>query len=134
MAAILDLDGGVPVVYEGDWATRWPETSWNGVWEIVGETGKLLWRGDKEDRGTGEVLLERWGEEPWAVEQEDLEFVEREATLRALREAIEDGGQPETAASDNVKSLAVMLGCLRSVESGRPVDVAALLAAGGAKL
>jgi hypothetical protein len=41
---------------------------------------------------------------------------------------------PETAAADNVRSLAAMLGCVSSIESGEPVDVAALLAAGGAKL
>jgi predicted dehydrogenase len=134
VAAILDLEGGVPVVYEGDWATREPETSWNGEWEIVGETGRLLWRGDAEDRGEGEVLLQRWGEEPRPVEQEVLEVVERAATLQSLRAAVEDGGVPETAAADNVKSLAVMLGCVGSIEEGEPVDVAALLAAGGAKL
>jgi predicted dehydrogenase len=134
VVAALDLEGSVPVVYEGDWATRRPETSWNGHWEIVGESGRLLWRGDPEDRGEGEVLLEKWSEEPRPVEQEKLEFVERGATLQALRAAVEGGETPETAAADNVKSLAVVLGCVRSIEGGGSVDVAALLAAGGAKL
>jgi predicted dehydrogenase len=134
VAALLDLEGGAPVVYEGDWATHEPETSWNGEWMIVGEAGRLLWSGSKVDRGTGKVLLERWGREPRLVGQLDLEFVEREATLQALRAAIEDGEPPETAAADNVKSLAAMLGCVRSIESGNAVDVAALLAARGAKL
>jgi predicted dehydrogenase len=134
VAALLDLEGGVPVVYEGDWATFGPETSWNGDWEIVGEAGRLLWSGSNEDRGTGEVVLERWGRQPRLVEQRDLEFVEREATLQALRAAIEGGEPPETVAADNVRSLAAMLGCVMSIESGEPVDVAALLAARGAKL
>jgi predicted dehydrogenase len=134
VAAILDLDDGVPVIYEGDWATHEPETSWNGDWEVVGEVGRILWSGSKEDRRTGEVVLERWGEEARLIEQSDLEFVEREATLQALRAAIEGGEPPETVAADNVRSLAAMLGCVRSIESGEPVDVAALLAARGAKL
>jgi predicted dehydrogenase len=134
VAALLDLEGGVPVVYQGDWATHEPETSWNGDWEIVGEAGRLLWSGSKEDRGTGEVVFERWDGEPRLLEQRHLEFVERGATLQALRAAIEGGEPPETAADDNVKSLAAMLGCVRSIESGAPVDVAALLAARGAKL
>lgn len=134
VAVLLDLDCGVPVVYEGDWATFDPETSWNGDWEIVGEAGRLLWSGSKEDRGTGEVVFERWGEEARHIEQHDLEFTEREATLQALRAAIEGGEPPETVAADNVKSLAAMLGCVGSIESGEPVDVAALLAARGAKL
>jgi predicted dehydrogenase len=134
VAAILDLDGGVPVVYEGDWATRGPETSWNGEWEVVGEEGRLLWRGDREDRGKGEILLERWDEEPRPVEQGNAAFVERAATLQALREAVENGRPPETSAEDNMRSLAVVLGCVRSIESGEKVDVAALLAASGANL
>jgi predicted dehydrogenase len=134
VAALLDLEGGVPVVYEGDWATFGPETSWNGDWEIVGEAGRILWSGSEEDRGTGEVVLERWSREPRLVEQRNLEFVEREATLQALRAAIEGGEPPETVAADNVKSLAAMLGCISSIESSEPVDVAALLAARGAKL
>ena len=77
VATLLDLEGGVPVVYEGDWATFGPETSWNGEWEIVGEAERLLWSGSEEDRGIGEVVLERWGKEPRLIEQRDLEFVER---------------------------------------------------------
>jgi predicted dehydrogenase len=124
----------VPVIYQGDWATHKPETSWNGDWEIVGEAGRILWSGSQEDRGTGEVVFEPWGRKPRLVVQRDLEFVEREATLQALRAAIEGGEPPETVAADNVKSLAAMLGCVRSIESGEPVDVAALLVARGAKL
>jgi len=134
VVAVVDLDGGVPVFYEGDWASHERETSWNGEWEIVGEGGRLLWRGDTEDRDRGRILLQRWGEKPRLVRQEGLDFVEREATLQALREAIEGGGRPETAADDNVKSLAVVLGCVTSIENGERVDVAALLAAGDAKL
>lgn len=134
VAALLDLDDGVPVVYEGDWATCGAETSWNGDWEVVGESGRLLWRGDREDRGVGEVLLQRWGGKPSPVERPALAYVERRATLHSLRAAVEDGAAPETAAADNVRSLAIVFGCVVSVESGEPVDVAALLAAGGAKL
>ena len=129
VAVLVDLEGGVPVLYEGDWATRGPETSWNGEWEIVGEEGRLLWTGDVADRGVGEVVVERWGEGRRTVEQPPQRFVEREATLQALREAFEDGVAPETAAADNVRSLAAMLGSVRSVEEGEPVDVAAMLAA-----
>ena len=134
VAALLDLEGGVPVIYEGDWATHEPETSWNGDWEILGEAGRILWSGSLEDRGTGEVISERWGRGSHPVEQHDLEFVEREATLQALRAAIEGGEPPETVGADNVRSLAAMLGCVKSIESGEPVDVSALLGSKGAKL
>ena len=56
------------------------------------------------------------------------------ATLQALRAAVEGGETPETAAADNVKSLAIVLGCVESVDSGEFVDVGELLATREAKL
>ena len=54
VTAMMDLEDATPVIYEGDWATHDPETSWNGHWEIVGEEGRLLWWGDRDERGAGE--------------------------------------------------------------------------------
>jgi hypothetical protein len=54
--------------------------------------------------------------------------------MQALCAAIEGSEPPEPVPADNVKSLAAMLGCVSSIESGEPVDVAALLAARGAML
>lgn len=54
-------------------------------------------------------------------------LVERAATPRASRAAVETGEAPETAAGDNVRSPAVVLGCLRSIESGETGDVQALV-------
>ena len=64
------------------------------------------------------------------MEQPRLEFAERAATLQALRAAVETGEVPETGAADNVRSLAVVLGCVEAVEGGGRVDVAGYLAAG----
>jgi predicted dehydrogenase len=123
VAALVDLEDGTPVVYEGTWAHRGPETSWNGEWEVVGEAGRLIWSGAREDRNVGEVLLEPWGEAPRAVEQPKLARTERAAVLQALIAAVENGEEPETAASDNLGSLAAMLGLIESIESGEPVEV-----------
>ncbi len=43
--------------------------------------------------------------------------------LQALFAAIESGEEPETGASDNLGSLAAMLGLVESIESGAPVEV-----------
>jgi predicted dehydrogenase len=123
VAALIDLEDGTPVVYEGTWAHRGPETSWNGEWEIVGEAARVLWMGEKDDRNAGEVLLEPWGEPPRPVEQPRLALTERAAVLQALRATVRSGEEPETGASDNLGSLAAMLGLIESIESGAPVEV-----------
>jgi predicted dehydrogenase len=123
VAALIDLDDGTPALYEGTWAHRGPETSWNGEWEIVGEAGLLTWSGATEDRNVGEVLLEPWGEPARALEQPRLALTERAAVLQALIATIESGEEPETSATDNLGSLAAMLGLVESIESGAPVQV-----------
>ena len=123
VAALIDLEDGCPVLYEGTWAHRGLETSWNGEWEVVGEAGLLTWSGAREDRNVGEVLLQPWGEMPRPMEQPRLALTERAAVLRALIAAIESSEEPETAASDNFGSLAAMLGLVESIESGAPVEL-----------
>ena len=129
VSAVLDLDDGVPVVYRATWTARGPETSWNGDWELVGEEGRLLWTGDLEDRNVAEITVEQWDEPVRVLDQPALQFTERAATLRALRVAVETDEEPETSASDNVNSLAVVLGCARSIESGETVDIPRLMEA-----
>ena len=123
VAALIDMEDGTPAVYEGTWAERGPETSWNGEWELVGEAGRMTWTGALEDRNVGEVLLEPWGEPPRAVEQPRLALTERAAVLQAMVSAIESGEEPETGASENLGSLAAMLGLVESIESGAPIEV-----------
>ncbi|HEY7034886.1 MAG TPA: Gfo/Idh/MocA family oxidoreductase [Thermomicrobiales bacterium] len=125
--ALMELEGGVPVVYEGTWAARGPETSWNADWEIVGERGCLLWTGGRDDPFAGDVVVQQWGRppSPWALPK--LPAVDRGGVLSAFCEAISGGTRPETAAADNVHSLAIVLACVRSIERGESVVMADLL-------
>ena len=119
--AVMTLDNGATVTYEGDWATREPETSWNGAWELLGEQGRLRWTGGETDPLTGDVTLEVWGEPPRPVEQPALAQADRLGTLQAFRAAVATGREPETSARDNVHSLAIVLACVESVERGEAV-------------
>ncbi|MDP9365964.1 MAG: Gfo/Idh/MocA family oxidoreductase, partial [Chloroflexota bacterium] len=124
VVALVDLEDGAGVTYEGTWATHEPETSWNGDWDLLGEQGRFTWTGGLPDATVGDVTLHRWGEPPRAVAQPRLAHVDRAGTLHAFRLAIETGAEPETRACDNLKSLALVLACAASVESGAPVDLA----------
>ncbi len=125
MAAILELESGATVTYDGDWAPHDTQTSWDGEWELIGEAGRLTRR--TGSGGSEEVVLQLWGEAPQVLEQEQLTYTDRAATLESLRVAVEEGEPPETAATDNIKSLAILTGCLQSIETGSQVDVADLI-------
>ena len=124
MAALITLESGVPVVYEGSGATHRPLTSWNGDWELVGEEGRITWTGGVENAEAGEVTLRRWGEPPATVAQETGGLQGRELILETFRRAVETAVEPETSARDNIHSLALVLACAAAIDRGEPVNVA----------
>ena len=69
-----------------------------------------------------QVGLGLWGRS-WAEVVRDAEGAERAAVLHAMIRAIQSGEGPETDASDNLGSLAAMLGLVESIESGAPIEV-----------
>jgi predicted dehydrogenase len=122
VAATMTLSGGATVLYEGDWATRMPETSWNGEWELIGERGRLTWTGPTNDVMSSTVLLQLPGEEPRELPLPELAASDRTASLTLFAEAVRTGQEPETSARDNIRSLAIVLGCVASIESGAVVS------------
>jgi predicted dehydrogenase len=119
--ALLVLDDGTPVAYEGDFATSNGETSWNGAWEFVGEHARATWAGGINSPLRGPVMLERYGSPPERVALPTLPALDRLGVLHEMRRAVADGTPPECSAADNVQSLAVILGIARSVEERAPV-------------
>jgi predicted dehydrogenase len=117
----MTLSGGATVLYEGDWATRAPETSWNGDWELIGERGRLTWTGPATDVMSSTLLLQLRGETPRPLPLPKLELSDRAASLAAFGEALMTKREPETSARDNIHSLAIVLGCVASIESGAVV-------------
>lgn len=128
--ALITLDGGATVSYDGDWAPHDPDTSWNGDWELLGTEGRLTWTGGATADDPPRLRLSRWGEATVAVPPHDAPADGRRATLAALAEAVASGESPETAAADNIKSLALTLGCVASIERHALVDLARLVADG----
>ena len=120
--ALLTLDDGTPVAYEGTWAAAsGRETSWNGDWELVGERGRATWTGGVQDALRGTVSVERYGSPTRRVPLPLLPALDRLGTLHELRRAIADGTPPETSLEDNVRSLSAVFALARSADTGRPV-------------
>jgi predicted dehydrogenase len=127
VAALIDLDGGVPVAYRGDWATHEPETSWNGDWVITGEKGRLVWVSDVANPLIGTARLAPWEGEPRDLPPVAMPAEDRRGSLLAFRRAVLTGEPAETRAEDNLWSLAAVTACVASIESGAPVELAALV-------
>lgn len=127
VAALLTLDDGTPVSYEGTWAEPLSETSWNGDWELVGAKGRVTWSGGIDDALRGTVRFGRHGEPVQRAPLPALPAVDRSGVLAELRRALAAGEQPETSVADNLRSLGLILAIARSTEERRPVRVAEVL-------
>jgi predicted dehydrogenase len=125
--AIFEFEGGVIATYRGSWCAEGIRTSWESEWRIVGTKGTLLW--DGADRFEARIVT---GTEGFLRETEAVPLPElpdgtgiqgHASVIRDFVNAVEQGGTPETVASDNIASLAMVFGAIESAETGQRVSI-----------
>jgi predicted dehydrogenase len=126
--AVFEMDGGVVFNYRGSWSAEGLRTSWESGWRITGTRGTLLWDGEDDIRaevatGRGPGLFSECA----AVTVPPLDTRDRVGGHRGIIEdfaqAIRTGQPPETAGTENIKSLAMVFGAIESAETGRLVHI-----------
>jgi predicted dehydrogenase len=129
----FELGDGPVFSYRGSWSAEGFGTSWNGSWRVVGTEGTALWDGEGDPVAeiahapeAPELLYpverEEW-ERTWAGETGHAGCLDE--TLAALAQ----GRRPETDASDNLQSFAMVLAALTSAREGRRIELGELVAA-----
>lgn len=125
--AVFTMSNGVVYTYRGSWCSEGLATLWEGTWHGIGTSGSFRWNGyrDFEAQVVTKVATPfsqvaglaplPFGNvtQPIGHGGQIAEFV------RCLRE----GRTPETASSDNIKSLAMVFAAIESAEKGREVRV-----------
>lgn len=128
-SAIFSLSGDAVFTYRGSWCAEGRRTSWESEWRLVGSKGMLTW--DGEDlmeatvAGAEPGLLRGFREVPVPPPANDGECQGHRSVLADFIRAIEDGHEPETVSSDNIKSLGMVFGAIESARTGLPVTLAA---------
>ena len=122
--ATFQMSGGVVFSYRGSWCAEGFPTTWAGSWRIIGEKGTLLW--DGADRIDVESV------KPGGNHGFHSEMVRSVIPVAAIPDsaknhagvisdfltALETGGTPQTIASDNIHSLAMVEAAIESARSG----------------
>ncbi|MBV9288441.1 MAG: Gfo/Idh/MocA family oxidoreductase [Hyphomicrobiales bacterium] len=130
-AAIFDMGGGAVFAYRGSWCADGAPTSWEGSWRIVGEHGSLVWDGFDAIRAEAVEGDARGGlfAPTKPLEVPPLDPADRVGghlgVMQDFIAAIRGGPPPETAGADNLKSLAMVFGAVKSAEAGLPVHIEA---------
>jgi predicted dehydrogenase len=119
---LLELEGGLPFSYSGDWSARGRSTSWNGDWRLQCSEGALLFEND-------EIFVarsERWSREQTIepIAAPGMELENQAATLHLFAEAIRSGKSNEISGANNFASFAAVQAGIESAQQGKAVEVA----------
>jgi len=129
--AIFDMVGGAVFAYRGSWCAEGMKTSWEAAWRIVGERGTLTWDGFENINAEVAAGSDRDGlfSHTDAAPIPPVELPDAVGghlgVMQQFIAAVRGGPPPETIGSDNLKSLAMVFGAIRSAEAGQPVDIEA---------
>ncbi|OHV78779.1 oxidoreductase [Ensifer sp. LCM 4579] len=125
--AIFELEGDVTFTYRGSWCAEGANTSWESEWRIIGTRGTLLWDGADHFRAKKVAGTEGFLRELAPIEvpaAADHRRTQGHASVIAdFVAAIHEGGKPETAGDDNIKSLAMAFAAIESARSRQRVTI-----------
>ena len=126
--AMFEMSRGIHFIYRGSWCARGFPTHWAGAWRIIGDKGTLLWDGEESievERVDGSWDGKKFVEPvekitlaPAALEKGQQQHA---GNIGEFLDAIDAGTLPQTAAADNLKSLAMVEAAVDSAQRGEAV-------------
>ena len=128
-SCIFEMTDGVIFTYRGSWCAEGCQTSWNGDWRFVGDSGTLLYEHDHEP--IGQVVARKTSDfqqplKPLKVAGSRLQHTTMRGALREMLDFLRTGRRPQTECHDNIKSLAMVFAAIESSDKGRRVAARAL--------
>jgi predicted dehydrogenase len=131
--AIFRMTAGVRLSYRASWCADGFRTSWDAVWRIIGTEGTLIWDGADDVRAeklpadhlTSQpgVFLKEMEPVPPPAEPDPIQTRGHFSVMHQFMSAVNGGPAPETPSTDNIHSLAMVLGAIESAERGAWVAV-----------
>ncbi|MCL5270479.1 MAG: Gfo/Idh/MocA family oxidoreductase [bacterium] len=130
--AVFEMTGGLVYTYRGSWCAEGLWTTWESDWRLVGTQGSLKWDGG--DALAAQTLTGMEGRRavyqdaavPPAVadaKSADVKSGGHAGVIAEFLRCVRTCETPETAAADNIKSLAMVFGAIESAETGRKVEI-----------
>ena len=128
--ATFEMTSGAVFNYRGSWCAQGLPTSWESAWRIIGDKGTLLWDGGdgitvERVNGThtgGDFTqpVERLTFEPLPLSDADRGH---SGNIGEFLNALDSSKAPQTVATDNIRSLAMVEAAILSAESGTSVSL-----------
>lgn len=125
--AIFDMTGGLVYTYRGSWCAEGLNTAWESNWHIIGTDGSARWDGQASIEV--EVVVHRGSfiSKTRAVDPPPYDGVGRvgghAGCIQEFVECVRSSELPETVCTDNIRSLAMVFGAIKSAEHGKSVAI-----------
>ena len=130
--AAFEMSDGIVYTYRGSWCAEGLNTTWECDWRVIGDRGSATW--DGAERFRAQVVAKSGG---FRSEWEDVAVPALGPNDRGPRfavgghagliadfvDCVRTGRIPETIASDNIKSLAMVFAAIDSAAQGRETTV-----------
>lgn len=125
--AIFEFTDGVVFTYRGSWCAEGAPTQWDSAWRITGTSGTLLW-----DGLDGFEITVADGDDGFIRPVRDVAILppkdpgqteDHTSVIREFVTALDQGRLPETAGTDNIKSLAMVFGAIESAARKQRVQI-----------
>lgn len=127
--AVFEFADDVTFTYRGSWCAEGRRTSWESEWRLTGSKGMLTWDGEEAFEatvaGTEEGLLHGFQPIDVPAPADEAETHGHASVISSFIEAVRTGRPPETVSSDNIRSLAMVLGAIESAKSGKRIEISA---------
>ena len=125
--AIFEMTNGVVYTYQGSWCAEGCPTTWESSWRIIGEKGTILWNGGSEFR-CETVTADKGFFRPVKERKIPIGCPKHLAgghnsAIGEFIKAIRGGSAPETVCTDNIKSLGMVHGAVKSARTARKVII-----------
>lgn len=125
--AIFEMSNGLVYTYRGSWCANGLPTSWECDWRFIGQDGSATWDGGSRTQAQLVESLDGFSPTYRNVEipaYSNENIAGHAGVINEFFDCIEHGTQPETSASDNIKSLAMVFGAIKSAETGQKTTIA----------
>lgn len=126
--ALFEMTGGLVYTYQGSWCADGCRTVWESEWRLIGQKGTVLWNGLDTFRaetlaGPCGGFLSDVAEAPVPEFDCGGKKDSHRGLIHEFLDCVRTGALPETVATDNIKSLAMVHGAIASAEGGRKVSI-----------
>lgn len=122
---IYEMSDGSVFTYRGSWCAEGFNTSWEADWRVIGSEGSALWDGrampyaekvnPEKQEGFIREMVRVESEDDWNGSEG------HHGCLDEMFAALEEGRPAETDSLDNIKSVNMVFGAIRSARTGQKV-------------